>query len=32
MGIINPIPIANIKAALAAVLPDRVLHEPGENL
>src|SRR2546421_12756752 len=31
-GIINPIAIANIEAALAAVPPYCVLHEPREGL
>ena len=32
MGIIDAIAVANIEAALAAVLPDRVLDEPGKGL
>ena len=31
MGIINSVSIANIETALAAVFPDRVLDEPGED-
>jgi hypothetical protein len=31
-GIIDAIAVANIEAALTAVLPDRVLNEPGEGL
>jgi hypothetical protein len=31
VGIIDAIAVADIEAALAAVLPDRVLDEPGEG-
>jgi hypothetical protein len=31
-AIINPVAIAHIEATLAAVSPDRVLHEPGKDL
>src|SRR5580704_18278363 len=31
-AIINPVAVANIEAVLGAVLPDRVLNEPGEGL
>src|ERR1700737_5260048 len=31
-SIINPVAVANIEAVLGAVLPDRVLNEPGEGL
>ena len=30
--VINPVAVADIEAALAAVLPNRVLDEPGEGL
>jgi hypothetical protein len=29
-SIINPVTVADVEAALAAVLPDRVLDEPGK--
>ena len=32
LDIINPIAVANIETTLAAVLPDRVLDEPGKGL
>jgi hypothetical protein len=31
-GIIDAIAVADIEAASAAILPDRVLYEPGEGL
>jgi hypothetical protein len=31
-GIINPVAVADIEAVLGAVLPDRVLNEPGKGL
>src|SRR5260370_11732244 len=31
-GIIDPIAVTDIKTTLGAVLPDRVLDEPGEGL
>src|SRR5580704_3402620 len=31
-AIINPVAVANIETVLGAVLPDRVLNEPGEGL
>jgi hypothetical protein len=30
--VIDPIAIADIEATSAAILPDRVLHEPGKGL
>jgi hypothetical protein len=30
--VIDPVAVADVEALLAAIPPDRELHEPGENL
>ena len=32
MPVIDPVAVANVEALLAAIPPDRELHEPGEDL
>src|SRR5436189_5840840 len=32
MPVIDPVAVADVEALLAAIPPDRELHEPGENL
>ena len=31
MPVINPVTVADVEALLAAILPDRELHEPGKD-